>query len=335
MSRIGLLARCENRGLGIQTWEFARHLDPQTILLDLGLSECGNHPERYPNAQPVKFRGLLPEGVVRRWLDSVDVVYTAETSYHPQFAHWCRKHGVELVVHINPEFHRLDNAATQWWAPTTWRLDHLPPSTTVVPVPVATDRWPSPAEPHRGPCRWLHVGGKTALADRNGTNAVLAAIPHLTERCEVTIAVQDPRGLSIPSNPLVTVKVVEATENYWDLYHGHDALVMPRRYGGLCLPVQEAMGAGLAVLMSNCSPNNDWPVAVCRTLPGRRERMPAGDIEVAGIDPIHLPQLMDLYADPDVRAERQEVSRIWARRMSWDVWADRYRAILSGAAVPA
>jgi hypothetical protein len=334
--RVGLLARCENRGLGIQTMEFHRHIGSVPLLLDLGtpLDNCGMHPEWYPGARRVKFRGILPERPVRAWLDEVDVIYTAETSYHGQLPHWARKHGVDLVVHINPEFHRDDNDATRWWAPSSWRLPFLPTATQVVPVPVATDRWPNPAEPHREPCRWLHVAGRQALADRNGTDALLAAIPYLTERCVITIASQTDRPFAYDPNPLVEVRTVGPTDNYWDLYNGHDALVMPRRYGGLCLPVQESMGAGLAVLMSDVSPNQDWPVSLCRTLPGGREQMPAGRIEVAQIDSLNLAEMMDLYADPDLRADRQEVSRTWARRHSWDVWAPKYRDLM-GARVAA
>lgn len=333
---IGLIGRMEDRGLGIQTSEFHRHMQPRTLLLDLGepLDNNTNHPEWYPGVTPTKFRGMMPRRRVEQFLDGLTALYTAETVYQGSIPHLCRKMGVELVVHVNPEFHRDDNEATQWWNPSSWRMEHLPPGTTHVPFPVATDRWPNPAEPTRRPCRWLHVAGRQALADRNGTDALLAAIPYLTEPCTITIASQTTRTFPHDLNPLVTVRTVGPTDDYWDLYNGHDALVMPRRFGGLCLPVQEAMGAGLAVLASDLSPNQDWPVSVCRTLPGHLEQMPAGRIEVAQIDALHLAEMMDVYADPDLRADRQEVSRTWARRHSWDVWADRYRELM-GAKVTA
>jgi glycosyltransferase involved in cell wall biosynthesis len=42
-----------------------------------------------------------------------------------------------------------------------------------------------------------------------------------------------------------------------ELYTRVDALILPRRYGGLCLPMNEALLSGLPVIMPDCSPNND------------------------------------------------------------------------------
>jgi hypothetical protein len=49
------------------------------------------------------------------------------------------------------------------------------------------------------------------------------------------------------------------------MYNGFDAMVLPRRYAGLCLPMNEALLSGLPVFMTNVSPNNqilpqDWLV---------------------------------------------------------------------------
>jgi hypothetical protein len=59
------------------------------------------------------------------------------------------------------------------------------------------------------------------------------------------------------------------------MYNGFDAMVLPRRYAGLCLPMNEALLSGLPVFMTNVSPNNqilpqDWlvesdPIGTIRT----------------------------------------------------------------------
>lgn len=330
MTRIGLIARAEDRGLGIQTWEFFRALQPRTLVLDVGETPGqGPHFDRYPGARIVKFRGLLPETKVARFLEDVDVVYTAETAYHPSLPKLAKRMGVELICHINPEFYRDIDRAGRWWAPTDWRLDQLPAGTEVVPVPVAMDRF-TPVELHDGPPRWLHVAGRPALADRNGTNAVLAAIPHLRNRCSLTIATQSPEAFDIPTNPLVDVRIVRSVPNYWDIYTDHDLLVMPRRFGGLCLPVQEAMAAGLGVVMTDVSPNPaTWPVATVRCQPGHRETMPAGRIRVADVAGRDVASVMDRLANPAARHPLQAAARAWAADHSWDVWADRYRDLMA------
>jgi glycosyltransferase involved in cell wall biosynthesis len=45
-------------------------------------------------------------------------------------------------------------------------------------------------------------------------------------------------------------------KNRQDLYSGYDAMILPRRYAGLCLPMNEALISGLPVFMTDISPNN-------------------------------------------------------------------------------
>jgi hypothetical protein len=45
-------------------------------------------------------------------------------------------------------------------------------------------------------------------------------------------------------------------DNREDMYSGFDAMVLPRRYAGLCLPMNEALMSALPVFMTNISPNN-------------------------------------------------------------------------------
>jgi glycosyltransferase involved in cell wall biosynthesis len=50
-----------------------------------------------------------------------------------------------------------------------------------------------------------------------------------------------------------------APEEQQTLYEGFDALIMPRRYGGLCLPMNEALTSGLPVIMSDTSQQRRSP----------------------------------------------------------------------------
>jgi hypothetical protein len=47
-----------------------------------------------------------------------------------------------------------------------------------------------------------------------------------------------------------------APDDRSELYEGFDALIYPRKYGGLALPLPEALASGLPVIMPNVSPNN-------------------------------------------------------------------------------
>lgn len=344
--KVGLIARGEDRGLGIQTWEAARHLAfDRVMLLDLSAlqSQFPLHVERYPGALLVPFDGTgLPEGVVRDWLAGLDAVFTCETAYDWRLPSWCAEAGARLVCQVNPEFMRPATAElpVTWWNPTTWRMAHLPAGAVHVPVPVALDRFPVPGARVPGaPLRVLHVGGHAAMADRNGTTLLAVALQAVREPLDVHVISQDERlarfNPTMGEHGQVTVSMITGgVADYWRLYDGADVLALPRRYGGLCLPAQEAMAASLAVVMPDCEPQRTvWPpVHLTPAHPGRPVNTPAGRIALTNTDPAGLARTLDrLAADPDLVARLQLRSRAWACEHSWDELAARYWAEFSTA----
>ena len=339
--RVGVVVRPNDRGLGIQTAEAARNLSASVLVIKV-VGQSGRFPDRvkrYPAAPVARCHPgwKLDEDVVRAWLETVDAVYSAETFYDDRFADWAREAGTVTAIHANPEFVPAGGGwaigdPTLWWSATSWRQRFLPPKLEVVPFPVATDRF-APVQPHDGPCRWLHVVGKAAMGDRNGTEVLVRS----NQASAGTVHDHDPHpGSGAPPDSehqrASTVRVsTGGTPNYWDLYADADALVMPRRYGGLCLPVQEAMAAGLGVLMTDTSPNADtWPVATVPVSYGPQIRMPCGGgVPIANADPIQLAAVMDTFADPMMRRSFQQLSRVWAESHSWEAltpnWLDRFR----------
>lgn len=325
--RIGLIARAEERGLGIQTWEFARHLKPAAVLaVDMGELARGFAPkfDRYDSPMICKFDGhqFVDEEMVHAFLDQVDVVYTAETFYDQRFPGWCKLHGVKLCVHINPEFFtykKMQIENVQWWAPTDWRINELPAKTRVVPVPVALDRWPEPSL-HEDEAVFLHVAGHAAAHDRNGTRTFLEALKSVSAPCAVRLVSQDAQIPNVAVSSRVSIEVVtNGVDNYWDLYQGSSVMVLPRKYGGLCLPANEACGAGLALIMTDVSPNHRWPIDGVLATRKQWIRTPAGKILMSAASFRGLSDAISrLAVDHERRWKMQDMSRRWAERMSWD-----------------
>lgn len=344
---LGVVVRGEDRGIGIQSWEACRALRPERVLLvDMGELARGFpvYRDRYPDGTVVHYaHGELPERTVRDWLDGLDVVFTVETFYDWRLPGWGSEAGVATVAQVNPEFMRdpgeLASVPTAWWAPTSWRLRTLPEGTDVVPVPVADDRFafaPSPRDDD-APLRVLHVAGHRAMADRNGTGIVLDACRRLRGPIEVTIVTQDERLVGrTRSHPGVEISVVAGgVPDYWRLYDGFDVLVMPRRYGGLCLPVQEAMAAGLAVVMSDAEPQRStWPVlTVLTSTSAPRLRCPGGPLPVHTARPEALANLLnDLTLDADRVAKQKAASVEWAEANRWSVLRPLYEDKLGALA---
>jgi glycosyltransferase involved in cell wall biosynthesis len=340
--QVGLIARADDRGLGHMTWEFHRHLQPARTLVvrEPGAEARGfaPHLDRYPDATVVRFDGgLLPEAEVRAWLQGLDVLYSAETFYDWHLVDWAEQAGVATVLHVMPEFfHHHVPPTTAVWAPTPWRLQHLPAYTRVVPVPVATDRFPMAAPARADQLRVLHTAGHRAAADRNGTTQLLQALRRTRQPMAVRLTTQDPALPKAALPRTVTLQAeVGGRAGYWDLYAAADVLVLPRRYGGLCLPVQEAMAAGLAVVLPDTAPNDWWPALL---VPGRERghiNTAAGTLPLFAADPHQLAQQLDqLAASPELVAEAQQASLAWAQAHSWAELAPLYRAELARAADP-
>lgn len=324
--KLGIIARSEDRGLGNQSWEACRHLNPERVLLiDTGKDHrFDKHPERYSDFDVTVapwVAGRLDEATVRRWLHGLDVVYSAESPYDVRMGEWCASEEVGLVLHANPEFVGPSDARVRatWWSATPWRLEHLPHGARVVPMPAA----PSPLE-HApgGRFRFLHVAGWPAVEDRNGTAVLVEAARLMTAECDLIIRGQH-RSITehrLPrSSPVRLIVECGNVANYWDLYRDADVLVAPRRYGGLCLPAHEAMASGLPVVMSDCSPNEIWPGprVPARTVASVATR--AGRIPLHDTDPHALAATLDeLAVNPGLVVKYRQEATQWATDNSWE-----------------
>jgi hypothetical protein len=337
-----MLARSENRGLGIQTHEFFRHVKPdRTLLVDMGELARGFDlfPERFPGATVAEFRdGMFDEPLVREWLDGLDVVFTAETFYDWRMVDWARSMGVATVVQLNPEFYRhaVDNLPepSVWWAPSPWRMEHLHKDTRLVGVPVAADRFPMELPEPAERIRFVHVAGHQAAGDRNGTRQLFQALRVIRHRMTVRIITQDPKLPAFRPHRGIDIETeTRGRPDYWDLYRDADVLLMPRRYGGLCLPVQEAMACGLGVVMSQVSPNDWWPtVRVAGSFRGVLNTG-TGPVRMYATNPRKLGEAMvRLSRNRDELRAAQEASLGWAREHTWEKMLPQYRTELERAA---
>lgn len=270
MTRIGLIARADSRGLGIQTKAFHDQMRPaKTLVVD-----C-------PSAQPLPIRrdwypdatwvhGIPNADDFHRFLDGVDVVYTAETGYGQALWDVSEQCGVATVLHANFEFLNRQDRPTVWAAPSLWNINQWPDGTVHLPVPIELERFPT-YEPPQTANRLLHIVGRPTVDGstdlyRNGTLDLLLSLEHVTATVTVTIRCQQDgyvgklihdNNIRTPDN--VTLRIESGdTPNYWDNYSGQHALILPRRFGGLCLPANEALGAGIPVIMPDINPNNLW-----------------------------------------------------------------------------
>lgn len=341
--RVGLIARADSRGLGVQTHAFYRAMQPaKTIVIDCPSAQpLTPHFARFPDATIV--HGWPTARDFSQLLDGLDAVYTAECDYTRDGLLYglAERMGVKTVLHLNWEF--FDHARnpnlprpTLFAAPSMWHYDEIPDPKMLLPVPIEMDRFTNLCPPAASATRFLHIVGRPAVHDRNGTRDLLAALPYVRSPITVTIRCQDPAYVPSLLNPRMIPANVELViqsadlPNYWDCYVGADVLVMPRRFGGLCLPVNEALGAGMPVIMPNIEPNGwlppDWLVPATKS----GSFMAKVRIDLHTTDPRALAAKIDQFAsDRTFYAEAQTQARDLAKRNSWEALLPEYQRVFA------
>lgn len=268
--RLGIIARSDNTGLGNQTMELVKMLNPDKILLinSQFFNNNKQHPEWYKDYNVIETRKGMPRtNEVLSFLENIDVVISCETFYHLELVDLAKQKGIKTILQYNYElFGHL--AHPEWTlpdvllAPSIWNLDIIVQKfgskTQVMHLPPPTDhtlfnqaKKINLSKDHK---RILHIAGKKAAKDRNGTESILKMIKYSKEDYELVIKSQTPLNL-ICKDSRVKIEI-DNPDNRQDMYSGFDAMVLPRRYAGLCLPMNEALMSALPVFMTNISPNN-------------------------------------------------------------------------------
>lgn len=244
--KIGLIARADATGLATQTYEFWRHMKPaKTIVIRPAWNGALKfNPALYPGAEihTTRFPDTLiePDPVFERFLEGLDVVFTAETPYNYWIYNRARELGVRTVQQYNFEFfdHLMFGdmpTPDLFAAPSQWRLSDVPFKNKVfLPVPVARDVLPY--RQRRSLRTILHVAGIPTGHDRNGTPTVIEAMRLLPAGTNIRLRLRSQYHVDNPCPD--RIEIVQTTiEHYWNLYGDEDVMVFPRKFGGLCLAV--------------------------------------------------------------------------------------------------
>lgn len=341
MVRLGLIARGENRGLALQTWDLARHLKPDRVLLvDMGRrSPYQLHPERFPGARRTLFSdGLLTEDM--DWLiEGSDVILTCETPYDYRLYERARQQGVRTVCQFNYEFLRYGRepdlpTPDLLLAPSRWHWADARAATLCpmeyLPLPVDREVF---KYRHRDAVNtsFVHIAGHRAMADRNGTQLVMEAARHMRSGVPVCVRTQSriggTRGRSYPRVDILHGDIPERAA----LYADHDVMVLPRRYGGQSLPMNEALSMGLPVVSLNVSPQNEFLPHECLVSPrkSRTLQLQPGPVECYDADPLRLASTLDaLVHEPELVSRLSKQADEYADSISWERLLPRWRRIL-------
>jgi len=344
--RVGLFgARADRRGLAVQTSELARHLQPAKVFgIDMG--DLSPYPcswrEYNPATLAVARHDRIFEVDVRNWLADLDVVLGCETFYLPWFTRLCADMKIHTILVANYEFtHHI--LAPDWApipdvlaVPTTWNMERLPDP---VLLPHGVDRQRLPYRQRTEAKTFLHVIGHPAAHDRAGTRVLWEALGFVSQPMHVVVRSMQPCRAPMRYGAHIDLEVhIGDMPDYWQLYDDTDVLVLPRRYGGQSLPMNEALSSGLVVLMPDAEPQRQiLPPGMRLPCQSRREfNSLVGPIPLHDVSPRDLARRMDeLAARPaEVASLSAEADRI-AAGISWDVLIPHYEELFARLATRA
>lgn len=335
--RIGLIAYASKTGLGYQTHEIYKNIKPNKVLL-IDLSRFNNieiHPEWYENYSICKG---YPKREHIEWLtDNVDLVFYAETPLNYELHNIARRKRVLTIQQYNYEF--LDYFRNEdlpkpsvLASPSLWGIDHVKSRnwahTELLRFPVDRVRYEFKRIKE---CKTIgHIIGRPAVYDRNGTNQFLDLVQRMKGQFNFKIFYQMPKEQKTLEAfaPLEKrmkrmrryLEIITDVEDNRDMYRNIDLLVLPRRFGGLCLPMQESLSHGVPVIMTNVLPNYDllpknWLANARFT---QHFDLRPNKIELYTADVDNLISIVDKFRDNKYMQEQNEVANRIAQDISWD-----------------
>lgn len=307
--KLGILVRTDHSGLGYQSRNLTRMLNPVKTL-EIASGEDIPDFAKY-----------------HQFLEGLDAFLTAETPYTYEAWNWAKLLGVKTFC--QPNWELFDGLIQPnmphpdvYLMPSYWMLGEMQklfPNTIYLPPPTIESDFKEVREinlKRNGKKRFVHIIGQNAIYDRNGWSSIIDALPHAESDFELVVFSQV--AITGFSDPRVKYHIFDI-EDQTDLYRDFDALILPRRYGGLCLPMNEALMVGLPVIMTDISPNNrilpkKWllPSTVTARFEGR------STIDVYSADTQELAKKIDELAAMDELAMRNQ------KEVAFSIGKDNY-----------
>lgn len=337
--QLGIVARADDTGLGNQTRNLVYMLKPDKVLI-IDSTPFNNNKQNfhwYDGFNIDKTMGAPNINQYLEWSKGLTHVLCAESFMNDNFVNRAMRLNIKTYIQANFEFMdayiRPMTPPTLYLMPSHWMLEEVKakyPSTIYLPPPLFPNDFKEARQTNLkrlGKPRFLHVVGKWASKDRNGTKSLFEALRYTNEDFELIVKTQYPLDFYI-DDPRVKVDVSQAIDPQ-DLYKDFDAMILPRRYGGLCLPLNEALMSGLPVIMTDISPQNqvlppEWliPASVHDKLQTRMV------LDVYNADPLMLASKINWLCNTDITEEKVKAFGI-GMTYSADVLKPKYMELFT------
>ncbi len=323
--KLGIVVFGNNGGLGNQTRRLTYMLKPfRVLLIDArGFSKNKQHNESwYDSFQGYKVDGFPTNREISVFLKGLTHVLVCENPLNFFLFSEAKRLGIKTYCQSNYEF--CDNLQKpelplpdMFLMPSFWHVGtmsakygddkvmHLPPPTD--PNEFSEARKINFNRELTGKKRFVHVVGTLAVNDRNGTLDLLESLKHTKADFELVIRAQRELPDEYMVNDHRVKYIIENVKESQELYMNFDAMILPRRYGGLSLGTNEALMSGLPVIMTDVSPNNQllpkkWLVEAEKT----GDFFTRVTIDIYGVNPKDLAKKIDWLVAQDTNFMKSE-----------------------------
>lgn len=271
--KLGLVVFCNDSGLGAQTRRLCYMLKPDVLLAIDSTPFSKNksqHFEWYDNFTGYRVSGFPKNNEIKTFLKDLTHVVVCENPLNFYLLDEAKRMGVKVYIQSNYEFcDHLDKELTlphKFLMPSHWKVAEMKAKfgddkVMYLPPPIDSGEFSRARNVNMGRSgqrpRLLHIVGTLAAHDRNGTLDLIEALKLTNYDFELTIRSQHDLPGEYKTDDYRVTYAIGNEDEVQDMYIDYDALVLPRRYGGLSLTCNEAMMAGLPVIMTDISPNNE------------------------------------------------------------------------------
>lgn len=264
-------------------------------------SSYTNHYEWYPNRCKT----------YEEMLSKVDSVWFLETPFDWKYVIQARDKGIKTVMFLMYECSRLPYQPDVLVGGSIMERIHFGDSIKVINVPAPKEiQW----KLHKRAKTFIHNAGHGGLGGRNGTKELIEALKYTTLPFKLIIRSQFPIQCD---DQRVEVRIGDFP--YETLFDEGDVFIYPDKFGGSCLPIQEAFSAGMAVMASDRLPLNTWlPKELLIPIKGyKKERIAEKEFDSAIVDPKDIAFQIDLFYNQDIQ-KYSLAGKVWAEENSWE-----------------
>lgn len=341
MAKIGLVVFANDSGLGAQTRRLAELIKPHRVLAidSSGFSKNKTqHFDWYDGFSGYRVHGFPTNKEVRTFMKGLTHVLVCENPLNTFLLDYAAQNGIKVYIQSNYEFcdhlNKELTLPTKFLMPSFWKITDMKQRfgeerVEYLPPPLDPNEFRAARQTNfarTGSPKFLHVVGTLAAHDRNGTLTLIEAVTKFC-RSDFDLTITSQHELPpeyMVSHPRLKYRLGNVVDQE-SLYTDYDALILPRRYGGLSLSTNEALMSGLPVIMPDISPNNQllpkqWLVRATKT----GEFSARTTIDIYTASPVSLAQKIDWLTLQDLGDLKLEAFDIAYAAFSPSVLAQKY-----------